>query len=356
MSFKFRQSKGFDCNGDLLKELNRFFNGDVDNVFIELKLLRHTNLMIFCYRNNGEPWIEIKTYIEPIINAPLYKTNYFKFIDIFSHKTEYDEETLQYVIMMIEFICSVRDKYISLQQYRHMNQTRTSISIDILKDVECSKVYERAKSLIKRGDVILDFIADSSLLLSVHLYKNMNNKILMEFIIKNTNAIVFKWERPKVFDLIKETLNLTVPVTSSIVTMLNSIYDICLKEIKKLDPIEHASFSANAVYNAIKSYGKAEWRVCNDAKILLKPFGKDHVIAGYINDNHVYTDTIPVYLLINKYIDANYHIYTRVIMALDYIYNQQHMIIGKNNKSIKEIAIDFGICKENYGLSKYYNR
>lgn len=356
MEFEFKQSNGFSCDWDLLKELNDFFNGNADNVFIKSVLLKYTNLMIFCYRNNEEPWIEIRTYIKPIMNIAFHKTDYNRFIEIFSNRTEYDEETRHYVSRIIEFIYSVYDIRISLQQYRHMNIEKALISIDILKDTDYDKIYEEAKSIIKTDSVILEFTADVTPLLGVRLYRNMNNKILMEFTIKTTKAIMFKWDRAKIFNFIRETLNLAVPATSSIVTILNSIYDICSEEVKNLDSLEYTSFGVNAVYGSVKLYGKAEWEICNNARILLKPFGEDYIITGYINGSHMYSDTIPGYLLTNKHVDANYHIYTRVIMALDYIYDQQHMIIGKNNKSIKEIAIDFGICKECYGLSKYYNR
>lgn len=350
MRFVCNQSKGFICEEDLLKGLNGFFNRDEKNIFIESTLLRNENIMVFCYRNSEKPWIEIMTYKKSIMNIAFHEIDYNKFVELFNYKTEYDEETRRYINRIIEFIYSVYDKHISLQQYQNMNQIRTSgiipwdiISIDILKDTDYSKVCERAASLIKTHDVILDFTVNASLILSIRLYKNTNNKILMEFTIKNANTDVFKWDRQKIYDLIRETLNLTVPVTSSIVTILGSIYNACLKEIKKLDSLEYTPFSTNAVYAAIKSCGKVEWEVCNNARILLKPFGKGYIITGYINGSHMYSDTIPGYLLTNKHIDANYHIYTRVIMALDYIYDQQHMIIGKNNNSVKEIAVDFGI-------------
>lgn len=344
MKFVFSQSKGFICEEDLLKELNGFFNREVRNIFIEFTLLRYENLMIFCYRHSEKPRIEIMTHKGPIMNIAFHEIDYNKLMELFNCKTEYDEETRRYINRIIEFMYSVYNKHISTQQYRYMNRGKALISIDILKSVDYNKIYEEAKSLIKTSNVIVDFTADVTLLLSVRLYRNTNNKILMEFTIKNTKTIMFSWDRQKIFNFIKEKLDLVVPVTSSVITILNSIYDICSEEVKNLDSLGVSN--DNMVYRAIKSCGEAEWEVCNNANIVLKPSGKDYIITGYINGSHMYSDTIPGYLLANKHIDANYHIYTRVIMALDYIYNQQHMIIGKNNRSVNKIAIDFGVHKE----------
>nr|DAE82519.1 MAG TPA: hypothetical protein [Caudoviricetes sp.] len=299
--------------------------------------------MIFCYTHRKEPWIEIRTYIGPTMNVAFHNTDYSKFMELFYHKTEYDKETRQYISRIIEFIYSVYDKHIFLQQYRNMNREKPYITIDILKDMEYDKIHKKVKSLIKTDDAILIFTADVSPLLSARLYKNMNNKILIELAAKNASANIFRWDRQKVYDLIRKALNLTVPVTSSVVTTLNGIYDICSKEAKKANSLDMPD---NIVHCAIRSHGKVEWKVCNNADISLQPFGKDYIIFGYINGSHMYSDTIPGYLLANKHIDANYHIYTRVIMALDYIYDQQHMTIGKNNRSVNEIAMDFGVYKE----------
>ena len=96
------------------------------------------------------------------------------------------------------------------------------------------------------------------------------------------------------------------------------------------------------VNRTLKESQHIEWDL-KVGTIRLKASQDRFIVDGYINGSHIYNSAILYSLADHHGISIRQMVYYRVLDALIDIYENSNIIIGKNNKKIKEIANNFGL-------------